>query len=146
MTMILKYRKLLPEALAPIYATPGAAAFDIAACLPHPIHISDGLPAIIPTGLAFEVPPGWVLKVFSRSGHGFKHAVRLGNGTGIIDPDYRGEVQILLTADAGGHLTVNPGDRIAQGLLVWAPRLHLVKADELSATDRGEGGFGSTGV
>jgi dUTP pyrophosphatase len=146
MTMILKYRKLLPEALAPIYASPGAAAFDLAACLPHPIHISDGLPAIIPTGLALEVPEGWVLQIHSRSGHGFKNAVRLGNCTGIIDPDFRGEVQILLTADAGGHLTVNPGDRIAQGLLVWAPRLQLVQADALTATDRGFGGFGSTGA
>lgn len=144
--MILKFTKLHPDVLAPIYASPGAAAFDIEAYIPHPIHISDGLPAIIPTGLAFEVPDGWVLQIHSRSGHGFKHSVRLGNGTGIIDPDYRGELKILLTADAGGHLTINPGDRIAQGLLVWAPRLQLVQADALTATDRGDGGFGSTGA
>jgi dUTP pyrophosphatase len=144
--MILRFIKLHPDAMAPAYASPGAAAFDLAACLPEPIHVSDGLPAIVPTGLAFEIADGWVLQIHSRSGHGFKHSVRLGNGTGIIDPDYRGELKILLTADAGGHLTINPGDRIAQGLLVWAPRLQLVQADALTATDRGDGGFGSTGA
>lgn len=136
-------KRLHPDAILPKYATSGAACFDL-----HAIEgavVGDGLPVTFATGLAFEVPPGYVLQVHSRSGHGFKHGVRLANATGIIDSDYRGEVLVKLVADGGGFLHVRAGDRIAQAMLVPVPAVELVEADELSTTERGVGGFGSTG-
>ena len=102
------------------------------------------------TGLIPEVPEGWVLLLFSRSGHGFKHDVRLANCVGVIDSDYRGEMKVKLTADSCGHFTVNHSDAICQGLLVeaekWEIQLILDVSVKLSETSRGDGGFGSTDV
>lgn len=102
--------------------------------------------ATFDTGLAFEIPPGWVMLIFSRSGHGFKSQTRLANCVGVIDSDYRGQVSVRLTVDAGGGLSVAHGDRIAQAMLVPIPRVELIEVDELSDTERGAGGFGSTGA
>lgn len=143
-TITLPVRRLHPDAILPKYATIGAACFDL-----HAIEggvVGDGLPVMFATGLAFEIPPGYVLQVHSRSGHGFKHGVRLSNCTGIIDSDYRGEVMVKLVADGGGFLNIRPGDRIAQAMLTLAPVVELVERDELSTTERGTGGFGSTGA
>lgn len=147
----LKVKKTHPNAVMPKYATTGAACFDLTAIddgMPHP---NDWHAAIYRTGLAFEVPPGYVLKVYSRSGHGFKDAIRLSNAVGVIDSDYRGEVMVSLRFDASGDLRsgspkVRAGDRIAQAMLELAPDVDLVEADELSDTERGAGGFGSTGA
>ncbi len=98
------------------------------------------------TGLAFEVPHGHVLKVFSRSGHGFKYGVRLANGTGIIDSDYRGELMVCLKNDGPEPMVVHHGDRITQAMLVPIPQVELIEVQELSDTERGAGGFGSTGA
>lgn len=144
--MQLTYTKLTDDAITPTYATPGSAAMDLYVRSDHPsLYVSDGRPAIFGTGLAFAVPEGWVMKIYSRSGHGFKQGIRLANSVGIIDSDYRGEVKICLTADAGGGLLINQGDRIAQAILEPAPRLELIEVDHLPATTRGAGGFGSTG-
>jgi dUTP pyrophosphatase len=83
--------------------------------------------------------------IFSRSGHGFKNDVRLSNCVGVIDSDYRGEVQIKLSNDGGDHFTINNDDRIAQAMLVKLPWVELIEVDELSETARGTNGFGSTG-
>src|SRR5690606_14138784 len=104
------------------------------------VEVNDGRPVTFATGLAFEVPPGWVMLIFSRSGHGFNSNTRLANCVGVIDSDYRGEVKVKLTSD-GGFLKVYDGDRIAQAMLVPAVAVQLVEVDKLSATDRGEGGF-----
>ena len=144
--MKLNYTKLTDDAIEPTYATQGSAAMDLYVRKDHPaIYVGDGRPAIFGTGLAFQIPEGWVMKIYSRSGHGFKQGVRLANSVGIIDSDYRGEVLICLTADAGGGVLINPGDRIAQALLepVYCPQ--LTEVDHLPATTRGAGGFGSTG-
>lgn len=145
----LKVKRLHPDAILPRYATDGAACFDLHAVEcgnQHPVWTGGGV--TFRTGLAFEVPPGFVMQVFSRSGHGFKHDTRLANCVGIIDSDYRGEVLVRLTSDSSltDPLRVNPGDRIAQAMLVRVDQWALVEVDELSDTARGQGGFGSTGV
>lgn len=104
---------------------------------------------MIDTGLAFEIPEGHVMLIFSRSGHGFKNNIRLGNCVGVIDADYRGPVKVKLAADDMGDwytgLCIEYGDRIAQGMVIPFPSVEFVVSDELSATERGKGGFGSTG-
>lgn len=144
--MKLKVKKLSDLATLPAYATSGAAGFDIRA-IEVPIEgvtITQDSPKIFRTGLAFEVPLGWALLINSRSGHGFNSDIRLGNCQGILDADFRGELKIKLAAD-GKDFVVQPGERIAQGLLVQAPQVEFEEVDELSETDRGTGGFGSTG-
>jgi len=137
--------KTLPHAKLPVYATEGAAAFDFFAAESGTIH--SGLPITINTGLRIEVPKGKVLKIYSRSGHGFNKNVRLGNCVGIIDSDYRGDIMVKLTPDnPKAHLSVAIGDRIAQGMIEEAPQYYFEEVSQLSETDRGAGGFGSTGV
>lgn len=149
--MKLKVKKLVPEAIVPDYATAGAACFDLHACM-GPIatsyHMANpGTPATIKTGLAFEIPEGHVMLIFSRSGHGFKNDIRLANCVGVIDSDYRGEVQVKLTNDNtdGQSLTFRHGDRIAQAMVIPVQQVQFQEVEELSSTERGEGGFGSTG-
>jgi dUTP pyrophosphatase len=149
--MKLNVKALHPDAIVPQYATDGAACFDLHALIPDvpkeacvfPIK-----PAAIRTGLAFEIPDGYVMLIFSRSGHGFKNDIRLANCVGVIDSDYRGEVQVKLSNDnpQGLRFDVKHGDRIAQAMIVPVERVELVQVDELSSTSRGEGGFGSTGT
>lgn len=157
--MQLKVKKLHPDAHLPRYATDGAGCFDL-----HVIGTPDrfrveplepGEAVRFRTGLAFEVPAGHVMLIFSRSGHGFNNDVRLSNCVGVIDSDYRGEVMVKLRNDQGNTLginhaeltmlAINPGDRIAQALVLPIPRVELVEVDALSETARGAGGFGSTG-
>jgi dUTP pyrophosphatase len=147
--MELKIIQLHPDAIVPLYATAGAACFDLHAVFDKPFTeaiAEPGGPFVpIRTGLAFEIPAGWAMKVYSRSGHGFKHGIRLVNGTGIIDSDYRGEVMVGLHNDGGDFVTIKHGDRIAQAMLVPVERVEFVLVDTLSETVRGVGGFGSTG-
>lgn len=132
---------------APKYATDGSGCFDIFSIEQDTVGLSNQT-RVFRTGLIPEVPEGWVLLLFSRSGHGFKHDVRLANCVGVIDSDYRGEMKVKLTADSCGHFTVNKGDAICQGLLVeankWEIQLILDDAVKLSETGRGANGFGST--
>lgn len=154
----LKVKKLHPEAKLPVYASEGAACFDLFAFEVDGIrnqvfgkHVYSQEPVTCSTGLAFEIPPGWVMTIYSRSGHGFKNATRLANCVGVIDSDYRGCVQVKLTCDQADDdgtdpLFIKPGDRIAQARLEPAPQVEFVEVDELSHTARGDGGFGSTGA
>lgn len=144
--MKIKIKKLHPDAKVPKYATEGAACFDLHAIVQGgPQIVGDA--ASFRTGLAFEIPPGHVMQIFSRSGHGFNQDTRLSNCVGIIDPDYRGEVQVKLRRDSfgGSALAVSNGDRIAQAIVIPYPRVEFEVVEELSSTDRGAGGFGSTG-
>lgn len=150
--MQLKFKQLDPAAELPRYATDGAACFDIKVlcekdCDPTRWKLTIFNDSIVcRTGLSVEVPPGYALMLYSRSGHGFKDDVRLANCVGVIDSDYRGELMVKLTCDSlDGEFTVNAGDRIVQGMLVPAPQHELEWADELSDTARGAGGFGHTG-
>lgn len=149
--MKIRIQRIHPEAIVPKYATEGAACFDLHACFEsadHASRIYRHQPKVIPTGLAFEIPHGHVMLVFSRSGHGFKNSTRLGNCVGVIDADYRGEVQVNLTRDDSelDMLQIRHGDRIAQAMLVPYPRVSFIETDGLTETDRGAGGFGSTGA
>lgn len=145
--MQIKIKRLHPGAIIPQYATPGAACFDLHTVIDAVVRPGKG--AILPTGLAFQVPHGHVMLVYSRSGHGFKYGVRLANGTGVIDSDYRGEIMVKLhndnsPLDAGEFMSISAGDRIAQAMIVPIIGVEFVE-DELSETARGIGGFGSTG-
>lgn len=154
----LKIKKLHPEAIVPKYATAGAACFDLHALLvddhegPYEDIVPTGCTLNIRTGLAFEIPEGYAMLIFSRSGHGFKNDVRLSNCVGVLDSDYRGEARVKLRNESplsdkvAACLHVAHGDRIAQAMLVRVDQWVLEVVDELSSTERGEGGFGSTGV
>ncbi len=159
--MEIKIKKLHPNAVTPAYATDGAACFDLVAATVEGnsnigANVWNGYPVICGTGLAFEIPTGHAMMIFSRSGHGFKSGVRLANCIGILDSDYRGEAMVKLTSDADDEgadlddskapLFVRPGERIAQAMILPIERVQFLVADELSDTERGEGGFGSTGA
>lgn len=149
--MNLQFKKLLTAATKPQYATKGAACFDLHAVLEDVGHLRFGLTVnpgtseIIRTGLAFEVPEGHVMLIFSRSGHSFKNGVRLSNSVGVLDADYRGECKVALQNDGHAKFKVAHGDRIAQAMIIPVPMVTMEEVDELSATERGTRGFGSTG-
>lgn len=136
--MQVKIKRTHPDATIPTYATEGAAGFDITVA---EFEGND----VYNTGLSFEIPEGYVLKIYGRSGHAFKYGMRLANCVAIIDSDYRGTVKLKLAYDEYIQHVVEKGERIAQGVLVEVPRVSFVEVDELSDTDRGNGGFGSTG-
>lgn len=139
----IKIKKLAANAATPSYATDGAGCFDIRATANAVIDARKQ--STIPTGLAFEIPPGHAMLVYSRSGHGFKHGLRLANGTGIIDSDYRGELMVALRNDSDTPYLVSEGERIAQAMIVPLPKVIFAEVAELSETERGDGGLGSTG-
>lgn len=144
---VIRVKRLHPNVIYPDKQTAGAACYDL--ICPETVHIhphqGDDRCYKIPTGLAFEIPPGYHLKVFLRSSIGLQTKLRLANGTGIIDSDYRGEVCLLLE-NIGKHvITINEGDRICQCLLEKNVSCVWQAVDELSETDRGTGGLGSTG-
>lgn len=137
---LLNDRARLPE-----YATPGSACFDIFGA-GDDVTIAPGEAAVIGTGLAFEIPDGHVMLVYSRSGHGFKQGLRLANTTGIIDSDYRGELMVKLHNDSSAPQTIPGQSRCAQAMVIPVHHVAFKVADELSHTQRGTGGFGSTGT
>lgn len=143
--MKLTLKRLTQTAKLPIYATEGAACFDLHADIEEMIEIPGGGAMVINTGLAFEIPRGYCVRVFSRSGHGFNYGVRLSNCVGIIDSDYRGEVMVKLHNDHRLPFVVRNGDRIAQAEIAMVIRARFEEAQTLSETARGAGGFGSTG-
>ena len=143
--MRVKVKKLYPDAQLPTYATDGSAAFDIYAYMPGQDQVHVFGCDTFETGLSFEIPEGHVMLIYSRSGHGFNHNVRLANSVGVIDSDYRAGVKVKMVADGYSQLFVSHGDRIAQGIIMPYPKVEFEEVDELSETQRGTGGFGSTG-
>ena len=148
--MELKIKALDPrvghEIPAPRYATPGAAAMDICACLDEPLTIPAGERAVVPTGIAIALPSkDYVALMFVRSGLGIKKGVCLSNGVGVIDSDYRGELRVGLSNRSNEDYTVLPGDRISQLMVMPVMCPTPVFVEELDETERGEGGLGSTG-
>jgi dUTP pyrophosphatase len=119
---------------------------DLRACLAEPLTVPPGGRAAVPTGLAMALPSrDYVALVFSRSGHGFKQGVALANSVGVIDADYRGEISVGLINRGDEPFVVRDGDRIAQLAVLPVCRAALSWAEELPVTERGSGGFGSTG-
>lgn len=151
--MNLNIKKLHPDAKLPTYGTDGAAAFDLYACTVDGYEqtgsaIYPSKPVTVGTGLAFDIPEGWCLMVYSRSGMGFNHGIRLANGTGLIDADYKGEVMVKLVCDNedDAPYRIDPSSRIAQARLERVTRVEFTEVDQLPTTARGTGGFGSTGA
>lgn len=147
--MKIKIKKLHTDAIVPKYATSGAACFDFHAIDCKPTEICHVVPRTFRTGLAFDIPDGLVMIVYSRSGHGFKNDTRLSNCVGVIDSDYTGEVMVRLTSDSvqSDVLRVCSGDRIAQAMIIPVTQVNEFEiVDELKQTARGAGGFGSTGA
>ena len=131
----------------PFYASAGAAAMDLHACLDEPVTIAPGELVSIPTGIAIALPSAaYVALVFARSGLGVKHGIALSNGVGVIDSDYRGEIKVGLTNLSRTPYTISPADRIAQLAVVPVVQVNPVPVENLDETERGSGGFGSTGT
>lgn len=149
--MELKIKPLSPkigtEIPAPFYASAGAAAMDLHACMDEAVVIPAGKRAVIPTGIAIALPsPDYVALVFARSGLGIKHGVAPANCVGVIDSDYRGEILVGLQNSGDQDYTVQPGDRIAQLMITPVLQARISMVDALDDTARGAGGFGSTGT
>lgn len=139
------FARLVSQARMPKYASIGAACFDLFAANGGWIGPGEALVAHI--GIVVEVPEGHVMEIFSRSGHGFKHGIRLSNCTGVIDSDYRGPIMARLHNDGPEPWSFEIGDRIAQAMIRPVARVRFCEVPEehLSVTERGAGGMGSTG-
>lgn len=141
--MKLNVLRMHPDVKLPVYATDGSGCFDIYADkLDHYVNSS----AVYSTGLKFEIPEGFVMMVYSRSGHGFTKDIRLANCVGVIDSDYRGELKVKLTQDGEFSKVSMPyeGERVAQAMVIPVPKIEFNEVTTLSTTQRGEGGLGST--
>jgi len=141
----LEFKKLDPEAQVPCYMTELAAGMDIQALPQKPLTLEPGERCLVPTGLAVAIPPGYEVQVRPRSGLAIKHGIALVNAPGTIDADYRGEIGIILINHGREEFTVNRGDRIAQLVVAPVCQAELLEVVELTATERGAGGFGHTG-
>ena len=142
-------KRLREDAQIPKYQTSGSAACDLCACMDEPLTLGSGETALVPTGIAIAPDTATqpvVALIYARSGLAAKHGIALPNGVGVIDSDYRGEIFVALRNHSDVPYTINSGDRIAQ--MVFTPILHAAfePVADLDETDRGVGGFGSTGV
>lgn len=145
MTAPVPVKLLDPRAKPPAYGSAGAAGADLYALADGPVPIAPGETVLIRTGLALAIPEGYVGLVFARSGLAAKQGLAPANKVGVIDADYRGELMVALHNHGGETRTVECGDRIAQLAIVPFLAARFTPADELDSTDRGSGGFGSTG-
>ena len=139
---ILKFKKTDPKAIIPRRQTEGAAGFDLHALEAEYLHKTT-TPLMVRTGISVEIPPGHVGLIRDRSGLAAKHGVFVLGG--VIDSDYTGEVKVLLAKAGEGALNIQPGNRIAQLVIVACPAFEVLEVDSLGETARGENGFGSTG-
>ena len=138
--------KIGTEIPAPFYASAGTAAMDLHACVDQAVTIPAGGRAVIPTGIAIALPSaGYVALVFARSGLGIKHGITPANCVGVIDSDYRGEILVGLQNSGDADYVIQPADRIAQLMVVPVVQAQVKMVDQLDETQRGAGGFGSTG-
>lgn len=142
--MRIQIKKLHEDAQIPCYQTKGAAGFDLHACEETTLEPGGGR-AMIGTGLCFAIEEGYEVQVRPRSGLAAKHGISLTNTPGTIDYDYRGEIRVLLINHGKEPFVVQKGERIAQGVIQEVIQAQFLEVDELSDTERGSGGFGSTG-
>jgi dUTP pyrophosphatase len=140
------YKRLHPRARAPERATAGASGFDLAACLDQPLILEPGRVALVPTGLALAIPSGMEGQIRARSGLALRHGIAVLNGPGTIDSDYRGPLGVILANLGSETFRIKDGDRIAQIVFARVPVVELREEPQLGETDRGEGGFGHTGI
>ena len=142
--MKVKIKKTHPNGKIPTYATDGAGAFDFYSA--EEVDIKGLEVMAIDLGVAMDVPEGYVMLLFPRSSIGKNTPLRMANSVGVIDSDYRGTIHALYENNDICPVLVKKGDRIAQGIIVPIPKVEFEEVEELSTTERGEGGFGSTGV
>lgn len=143
----LKIKKVRENAKIPTRATVGSAGMDLYACIDEPITLNGGDKAVIPTGIAIGLDsPEYAAFVYARSGLAIKHGISLLNSVGVIDSDYRGEICVGVINQLKEPYTIEPFERIAQMVIQPVALPELVEVDDLDETDRGAGGFGSTGT
>lgn len=143
----MRIAKIRENATIPQFQTSGAAGVDLHACISNSMMIAPNECVLIPTGLVFEIPTGYAGLIMPRSGLGHKHGIVLGNLTGVIDSDFRGEVQVSLWNRSNEVYKVNPNDRIAQMLFTPTFQFEIVEVDAINnKTDRNVAGFGTTGI
>ena len=130
----------------PEQASPGSAGLDLRAAVTGDVVLAPGERALVPTGLALQLPEGWEGQVRPRSGLAIQHGISLLNAPGTVDSDYRGEVKVVLANLGGEPITIRRGDRIAQLVVARVSRVVVEEVRDLEPSARGEGGFGSTGV
>ena len=131
----------------PSYSTPGSAGMDLRACLEASLDLAPAETSLIPTGVAiFVADPGYAALILPRSGLGHKHGIVLGNLVGLIDSDYQGELMISAWNRGSSNFTIEPGDRIAQLIVVPVQQVEFSIVSEFLSTERGTGGFGSSGL
>ena len=145
--IVIKIIKLKEKAIIPARATKGSAGYDLFACLDSDIHIKKGDLVKIPCGISIELPSNeYAAFIFARSGLGIKHGITLSNGVGVIDSDYRGEIQVGLCKIAGEEeYVIKNGDRVAQLVIMKINSVNFMLVKNLSDSERGQNGFGSTG-
>ena len=142
----LKMKKVRENAIIPKRATAGSAGLDLCACIDEPLTVKAGERAVIPSGIAITLESSEVVAlVFARSGLAIKHGISLSNSVGVIDSAYRGEICVGIINTSREDYTVNPGERIAQLVLTPVIPAEPVEVESLDETERGAGGFGSTG-
>ncbi len=142
--MNIDIKKLHKNAKIPVYQTADSAGADLHACIENDMIIADGKVAMVPTGLAAAVPKGYEMQIRARSGLASKGLI-LPNAPGTIDADYRGEIKVLMLNLSGADFTITPDMRIAQAVIAPIIQAEYKSVEELSSTERGSGGFGSTG-
>ncbi len=143
--MELKVKKVRENATLPTYGSEDAAASDLYACMEENITIAPGETVFVPTGLAVAIPKGYGGFIYARSGLSCKQGLAPANKVGIVDADYRGEVMVALHNHSKEERTIEPQERIAQFVVAPYMKVNYVEVEELDDTERGEGGFGSTG-
>ena len=142
--MTLRFRRIHPDAALPSYAHEGDAGMDVRSV--EELELAPGARALVHTGLVMMLPPGWEAQVRPRSGLALKHGVTVLNAPGTIDAGYRGEVGVILVNFGDRPFKVSKGDKVAQVVVAPVTRAEIVETSELDETERGAGGFGSTGV
>jgi len=145
-TIPVKIKKIKPNAAIPTYGSMYAAGADLYACIDSAVSVQPGETHMIPTGLAMELPEGYAGLIYARSGLASKKGLAPANKVGVIDSDYRGEVMVALHNHSAVEASIEPGERIAQFVITPYIMGIFDEAEDLSDTERGAGGFGSTGT
>lgn len=145
MKTVVKFKKLSEKAIAPTYGSAFAAGADLYALAEEDTVLLSGMTEMIHTGICAEIPEGYMGLVFARSGLASKKGLAPANKVGVIDSDYRGEIMVAMRNESNTARVVAPGERVAQLVIVPYMAVDFEEVDELSETDRGTGGFGSTG-
>lgn len=141
----IRIKKVREQAVIPTYGTEYSAGADIYSCIPEPIHLSPGKTVLIPTGIAMEIPTGYVGLVYARSSLAVKRGLAPANKVSVIDSDYRGELMVPILNHSGTEQVIEPAERIAQMIFTPYYMACFEETDTLEDTNRGAGGFGSTG-